>query len=75
MANIRRTPTLGRLIVDFTPGPIYVRMLEELEEASIQYGHLVCRGETLTGLQWLERIESTYGANPTVALAITTLMA
>lgn len=72
--TIKRTILLGRIVVNFTSGPVYDQMLEELEQTTERFGSLVKRGETLTGDQWLKRIEGAHGRNDTAARAIATLM-
>lgn len=47
---------LGWLRIRFEGGPSYPKMIETLEEMAGQYGHLVKRGERLSGAAWLRRI-------------------
>ena len=55
------------------PEPIsYSQLLNAVEAAQIQ--SVQVRGETLTGDQWLKRIEGAHGRNDTAARAIATLM-
>ena len=69
--TIKKTRILGRIVVDYTAGPVYPSMVADLERATVQYGHLVNRGERLTGPQWLERIGAT---DDSTVRAIRTLM-
>lgn len=66
---------LGWLSVRFDGGPYYPEMLDSLQQAVIQFGGLVRRGENLTGTEWLQRIHDAGGCiTSTQLLAIETLM-
>lgn len=66
---------LGWLSVRFDGGPYYPAMLETLREMAELHGHLVRRGEKISGLEWIQRVNQS-GARVTEQqmLAIGTLM-
>lgn len=49
----------GWLSVRFSGGPSYPQMVEILQEMAGEYGHLIKRGECLSGLEWLHRISAS----------------
>lgn len=65
----------GWLSVRFDGGPFYFEMIESLQRAIADFGHLVRRGERLSAEEWLHRI-NTLGLRITPAqlTAIETLM-
>ena len=66
---------LGWLSVRFDGGPFYPEMLGALQQAVIDFGGLVRRGESLNGAEWLRRIDAVGGSiAPAQILAIRTLM-
>ncbi|MDU9390504.1 hypothetical protein [Pseudomonas sp. zfem002] len=66
---------LGWLSVRFDGGPFYPEMLDSLQQAVIDFGGLVRRGESLTAAEWLQRIDAIGGGiTPAQILAIQTLM-
>ncbi|WP_425929763.1 hypothetical protein [Pseudomonas sp. NyZ201] len=72
--GIRRS-RLGWLSIRFDGGPFYPEMLEALQQAVIEFGGLVRRGESLTAAEWLQRIDAIGGRiTPAQILAIRTLM-
>ncbi|MHA6192895.1 hypothetical protein ACX3YG_00685 [Pseudomonas wadenswilerensis] len=46
----------GWLSVRFDGGASYLAMVDTLKEMADQHGHLVRRGEKLSGAEWLRRI-------------------
>lgn len=48
---------LGWLSVRFDGGPCYPEMVESLKEMVDRYGHLIKRGDKISGSEWLRRIE------------------
>lgn len=55
---IRRS-ALGRLTIRSDGGPCYPQMVDDLESAFRRFGHLVGRGEALTGPEWIDRIAAS----------------
>lgn len=66
---------LGWLSVRFDGGPTYPEMVETLEGMVALHGHLVRRGERISGPEWLQRIsDSGVPADESKIKAIRTLM-
>lgn len=59
MHIIKKSLLFGRVSLDYTGGPIYEAMVEELRSIMRKYGHLLRRGESLSGDQWIRRIKSS----------------
>lgn len=49
----------GWLSVRFSGGPSYPQMVEVLQAMAEEYGHLIKRGECLSGAEWLHRISAS----------------
>lgn len=65
----------GWLSVRFDGGPSYPEMVETLEGMVALHGHLVRRGESISGPEWLQRIDhSGVSAEESQIKAIQTLM-
>lgn len=50
---------LGWLRVRFDGGPSYPEMVESLKEMVDRHGHLVKRGDKISGPEWLRRIDQS----------------
>lgn len=50
---------LGWLSVRFDGGPSYPEMVESLKEIVDRHGHLVKRGDKISGSEWLRRIDQS----------------
>ncbi|WP_242675358.1 hypothetical protein [Phytopseudomonas dryadis] len=72
--GIKRSAS-GRLRIRFYGGPFYPAMVNDLERAFERFGHLVERGEELSGAQWADRIiASGQSATSAELAAIRTLL-
>ena len=49
----------GWLSVRFSGGPSYPQMVEVLQAMAGEHGHLIKRGECLSGSEWLYRISAS----------------